>query len=112
MSFRHGQRVYCQFGNREGPLAGTRFVSAQRIFGPLAFTFDSHLPDSLSKPAEINQIVSSVNDLGRKVAGLTAHIPPLAGITMAQPLQAVVNKPAFPRRSRFSPCSFLLCAGC
>jgi hypothetical protein len=81
----YGQRVYCQFGEDEGPLCRGPFVSAQRIFEHGAFTFDSYLGDSRSEVAEINEFVRSVNELGGNVMSLTAGIFTLAGISRAHP---------------------------
>ena len=81
----YGQWVYCQFGESKRWIRAASFVSAQRIFAGDAFTFRSHLADWRSEAGEINGFVRSVNELGRKVVGLTAWIFALAGISGAHP---------------------------
>ena len=62
--FRHGQRDFCQRGISKAAGDRAPFRKPRRIFVLFSFTLGLHLSDSMPGPAEINQIVSSVNVLG------------------------------------------------
>jgi hypothetical protein len=77
VSFRYGQRVYCQRRAAKPAPRRAPFVTSQTIFDAPSFTLGLHLPDSPARAPEIKQIVSSVNGL-RPLYGTSPRSFPIA----------------------------------